>query len=49
VKPASIPAMLAATADSEHPSRVVVRRRFRHRMSMAGAELHYLVLVAVKD
>jgi len=27
----------------------VVRRRFRHRVSMAGDELYYLVLVAVKD
>ncbi len=44
-----VEAMLAATAGSEHPSRTVVRRRFRHRLSMAGAELHYLVLVAVKD
>jgi hypothetical protein len=44
-----VEAMLAATEGSEHPSRIVVRRTFRHRLSMAGAELHYLVLVAVKD
>jgi hypothetical protein len=25
-----------------------VRRRFRHRLSMAGTELHYVVLAAVK-
>ena len=31
------------------PPRIVVRRTFRHRLSMAGAELHYLVLVAVKE
>lgn len=30
-------------------TRVLVRRRFRHRMSMAGQELHYLVLAAVKE
>ncbi|PVZ07778.1 hypothetical protein [Actinomycetospora cinnamomea] len=41
--------MIAATADAEHPSHTVVRRPFRHRMSMAGDELHYLVLVAVKE
>ena len=41
--------MIADTAGSEHASRTVVRRRFRHRVSMAGDELHYLVLVAVKE
>lgn len=41
--------MIADTAASEHPSRTVVRRPFRHRVSMAGDELYYLVLVAVKD
>ncbi|WP_433785543.1 hypothetical protein ACQPX6_03815 [Actinomycetospora sp. CA-101289] len=41
--------MIADTTASEHPSRTVVRRRFRHRVSMAGDELYYLVLVAVKD
>jgi hypothetical protein len=41
--------MIADTAGSEHASRTVVRRRFRHRVSMAGDELYYLVLVAVKD
>lgn len=46
---ADVDAMLAATAGSEHPTRTVVRRRFRHRLSMAGAELHYLVLAAVKE
>jgi trans-aconitate methyltransferase len=30
-------------------TRTLVRRRFRHRVSMAGAELFYVVLVAVKD
>lgn len=44
-----IEAMLAATAGSPHPSRTLVRRPFRHRVSMAGDELFYLVLVAVKD
>lgn len=44
-----VEAMLAATAASAHPSRTVVRRRFRHRLSMAGGELFYLVLVAVKE
>jgi hypothetical protein len=44
-----VEAMIAATAGSEHPSRTVVRRRFRHRLSMAGDELFYLVLAAVKD
>ncbi|MHC1558498.1 class I SAM-dependent methyltransferase [Actinomycetospora sp. C-140] len=44
-----VEAMLAATAGSAHPSRTVVRRRFRHRVSMAGTELFYLVLVAVKE
>ena len=41
--------MIAGTTGSEHASRTVVRRRFRHRVSMAGDELYYLVLVAVKD
>jgi hypothetical protein len=41
--------MVAATAGTEHASRTVVRRPFRHRVRMAGDELHYLVLVAVKD
>jgi hypothetical protein len=41
--------MVTATGSTEHPSRIVVRRSFRHRLSMAGDELHYLVLVAVKD
>jgi len=41
--------MIAATGRAEHPSRTVVRRPFRHRVSMAGDELRYLVLVAVKD
>ncbi len=36
--------MLAGFADTS----VVVRRRFRHRFSMAGAELYYVVLAAVK-
>jgi hypothetical protein len=44
-----VEAMVAATTGSEHPSRTLVRRRFRHRVSMAGTELFYLVLVAVKD
>ena len=46
---ADVDAVLAATATTAHPSRVVVRRRFRHRVSMAGTDLHYVVLVAVKD
>lgn len=44
-----IEVMLAGTASSEHPTRMLVRHRFRHRRSMAGADLHYLVLAAVKD
>jgi trans-aconitate methyltransferase len=36
--------MLAGFDDTN----VVVRRRFRHRLSMAGTELHYVVLAAVK-
>lgn len=44
-----VEAMITSTADSTHPSRTVVRRRFRHRLSMAGDELFYLVLVAVKE
>jgi len=44
-----VEAMLAATGGSAHPSRTLVRRRFRHRLSMAGGELFYLALVAVKD
>jgi hypothetical protein len=36
--------MLAGFDDT----RVVVRRRFRHRLSMAGTELYYVVLAAVK-
>ena len=44
-----VEAMVAGTAGQEHPTRTVVRRRFRHRLSMAGDELFYLVLVAVKE
>lgn len=43
-----VEAMIETTAGSAHPSHVLVRRRFRHRLSMAGDDLHYLVLVAVK-
>jgi hypothetical protein len=39
-----VEAVLAGMDDTT----VVVRRRFRHRFSMAGAELYYLVLAAVK-
>jgi hypothetical protein len=39
-----VEALLAGLDDTT----VVVRRRFRHRFSMAGAELYYLVLAAVK-
>ncbi|MCD2193895.1 methyltransferase [Actinomycetospora endophytica] len=39
-----VEAMIAGLDDTD----VVVRRRFRHRFSMAGAELYYLVLAAVK-
>lgn len=42
---ADVDAMVEAAGDT----RVVVRRRFRHRRSMAGADLYYLVLVARKD
>ena len=30
-------------------TRILIRRHFRHRVSMAGAELFYVVLVAVKE
>ncbi len=40
-----VEAMLAGFDDTT----VVVRRRFRHRLSMAGTELYYLVLAAVKS
>lgn len=40
-----VEAMIAARDDT----RIVVRRTFRHRLSMAGNELYYLVLAAVKD
>lgn len=46
---ADVDAMLARSAGSAHPTRTLVRRRFRHRVSMAGTELYYLVLAAVKD
>ena len=46
---ADVDAMLSRTAGTAHPTRTVVRRRFRHRVSMAGAELYYLVLAAVKE
>ena len=46
---ADVTAMLDRDATGEHPTRTVVRRRFRHRISMAGDELFYLVLAAVKD
>ncbi|WP_433801421.1 methyltransferase [Actinomycetospora sp. CA-084318] len=39
-----VEAMIAARSDTE----IVVRRSFRHRLSMAGHELYYLVLAAVK-
>ena len=39
-----VEAMLAGFDDTT----VVVRRRFRHRLSMAGTELYYLVIAAVK-
>jgi hypothetical protein len=41
---ADVESMLAGFDDTT----VVVRRRFRHRLSMAGAELYYQVLAAVK-
>jgi hypothetical protein len=41
---ADVDTMLAGFDDTT----VVVRRRFRHRFSMAGAELTYLVLAAVR-
>ena len=41
--------MLERAARAERPTRTLVHRRFRHRVSMAGAELFYVVLVAVKD
>jgi hypothetical protein len=44
-----VEAMLEATSKSAHRTRTVVRRSFRHRRSMAGDDLTYLVLVAVKD
>jgi hypothetical protein len=40
-----VEAMLAGFDDTT----VVVRRPFRHRLSMAGTELYYLVLAAVKS
>lgn len=45
---ADVEAMVAGTVGEAHPTRTVVRRRFRHRISMAGDELYYLVLVVVK-
>ena len=45
---ADVDAMLARPTGG-HATTTLVRRRFRHRVSMAGAELTYLVLVAVKD
>ena len=45
---ADVDAMLERAATAPVPSRTVLRRRFRHRVSMAGDELHYLVLVATK-
>jgi trans-aconitate methyltransferase len=42
---ADVEDMLAQRAGT----RTLVRRRFRHRLSMAGAELFYVVLVAVKQ
>ncbi|MET0187863.1 MAG: hypothetical protein ABW212_02620 [Pseudonocardia sediminis] len=42
---ADVEAMLARRSTT----RVLIRRHFRHRLSMAGAELFYVVLVAVKD
>ncbi|MDL5157832.1 hypothetical protein [Actinomycetospora termitidis] len=41
---ADVDAWLARTSDTG----TVVRRRFRHRLSMAGNELYYVVLGAVK-
>ena len=46
---ADVDAMLGRLADGEHPATTLVRRRFRHRVSMAGDELQYLVLAAVKE
>jgi hypothetical protein len=40
-----VEAMISAREDT----RIVVRRTFRHRLSMAGNELYYLVLAAVKS
>lgn len=42
---AAVEEMLARRAGT----RTVLRRRFRHRVSMAGTELFYMVLVAVKE
>lgn len=42
-------AMIERLAGDEHPTRTVVRRSFRHRLSMAGHELQYLVVVAAKE
>ncbi|MFC5065217.1 methyltransferase [Actinomycetospora atypica] len=39
-----VEAMVAARSDTT----TVVHRRFRHRLSMAGDELHYVVLAATK-
>ncbi|MEJ2867076.1 hypothetical protein WCD74_04825 [Actinomycetospora sp. OC33-EN08] len=39
-----VEAMVRGRSDTE----IVVQRRFRHRLSMAGAELYYVVLAAVK-
>lgn len=44
-----VEAMLESTSESAHRTRTLVRRSFRHRRSMAGHDLTYLVLVAVKD
>lgn len=45
---ADVLSMIERAADDEHPTRTVLRRPFRHRLTMAGSELEYLVLVAVK-
>ena len=38
-----------AMLEARPNSRTLIRRRFRHRLSMAGDELGYVVLVAVKE
>ena len=45
---ADLDALLARAATGTAPTRTVLRRRFRHRVSMAGDELFYVVLVATK-